>query len=250
MLQPALLERTLFHPWLRWLQPIALLISCFYLAWLLLAQCQFFYSANYELLNVGQHIQQYGPQNRYKPHFEMTDKSQHIELFEKVVHGIRYQPETLSQITYTVGHQSYTLLRPPEAQHLRDVAALVQPWERFGQIITAFTLLFIIVAVANRRALPRAKPIGALILGLITLSVLIAVIDPQAVFAWLHTMAFPPEHPWFFYYQDSLMTTWMKAPDLFFAIGIEWLLSAIILLIIYLVLVSKIHNPRLKSLNT
>jgi len=35
------------------------------------------------------------------------------------------------------------------------------------------------------------------------------------LFAWLHEQVFPPGHQWFFYYQESLMTTLMKAPHLF-----------------------------------
>jgi hypothetical protein len=51
-----------------------------------------------------------------------------------------------------------------------------------------------------------------------TIAALIAavlIIGSKKVFYYLHTWIFPPEHPWFFYYQDSLMTTLMKAPDLF-----------------------------------
>ncbi|MFN2223885.1 MAG: DUF1461 domain-containing protein, partial [Candidatus Promineifilaceae bacterium] len=37
----------------------------------------------------------------------------------------------------------------------------------------------------------------------------------------------PPGHQWFFYYQDSLMTTMMKAPVLFAGIAAEWLVLTI-----------------------
>ena len=36
----------------------------------------------------------------------------------------------------------------------------------------------------------------------------------------MHEWVFPAEHQWFFYYQESLMTVLMKAPDLFGAIAI------------------------------
>jgi hypothetical protein len=49
------------------------------------------------------------------------------------------------------------------------------------------------------------------------------------VFYALHDWIFPPDRPWFFYYQDSLLTTMMKAPDLFGAIAAEILAVALLL---------------------
>jgi uncharacterized membrane protein len=37
----------------------------------------------------------------------------------------------------------------------------------------------------------------------------------REVFYAFHEAIFPPDHQWFFYYQDSLMSTMMKAPFLF-----------------------------------
>src|SRR5690606_5060552 len=61
------------------------------------------------------------------------------------------------------------------------------------------------------------------------ITLVIFITGPTKVFYWLHEQIFPDEHEWFFYYQDSLMTTLMKAPDLFGFI-------AVILVILMMVL--------------
>ena len=63
--------------------------------------------------------------------------------------------------------------------------------------------------------------------------IVIFAVGAHDVFKAMHEMVFPDDHQWFFYYQDSLMTTLMKAPDIFFAIGAVW---AILASVIYLLL--------------
>ena len=59
----------------------------------------------------------------------------------------------------------------------------------------------------------------------------------------MHEMVFPDDHQWFFYYQDSLMTTLMKAPDIFFAIGAVWaILASVIYLLLSLLLQAMGHK--------
>ena len=50
--------------------------------------------------------------------------------------------------------------------------------------------------------------------------VLLVLVGPVEVFYALHEWVFPANHQWFFYYEDSLMSTLMKAPDLFGAIAL------------------------------
>jgi len=58
----------------------------------------------------------------------------------------------------------------------------------------------------------------------------------KAIFYQLHIMIFPTDHQWFFYYQDSLMSTLMKAPDLFAGIAMQILgLSVVIFIVVGLV---------------
>lgn len=48
------------------------------------------------------------------------------------------------------------------------------------------------------------------------------IVGPEKVFNQLHIWVFPDDHQWFFYYQDSLMSTMMFAPHLFGWIGLAW----------------------------
>jgi len=55
--------------------------------------------------------------------------------------------------------------------------------------------------------------------------VIVFSIGPENVFNQLHIWVFPKENEWFFYYQDSLMSTLMLAPTLF-----GWIASALVVL--------------------
>jgi len=55
----------------------------------------------------------------------------------------------------------------------------------------------------------------------------------------LHVLIFPADHQWFFYYQDSLMSTLMKAPDLFAGIAVQIVLLALAL---YVFILAGMHR--------
>lgn len=210
--------RRLFDRYLLW--PLLLLghfLAACLLAWHLLAQVDFGYPLGYELLDIDQHIQTFAPQNNYKDHFEKTSPEEHKRLFGEITNAIQAGGEDLSSIIYTLPNgKQEALMREPEVVHLQDVARLVQHfyWAGLGGFLIAGTLL--VYAYKRQLAMPSAQKLltgfGVLILGV---TAVVFVIGPLKVFYWLHDYAFPPEHPWFFYYQDSLMTTMMKAPDLF-----------------------------------
>lgn len=204
----------------RLLWPVFLLshwLSCGFVAWVLLAQVNFAYPLAYSALNIEQHIAQYGPQNRYREDFANTDKPQRMALFSQINRAIHQNPEDLKNITFTPhSGATQTLLRHDEVLHLTDVAHLIDGVYRLGISAIIALLLSAAVLYRARSSLPRPKPVALGVcgsLGFMIASVLI--IGPKKVFYALHTWVFPPEHPWFFYYQDSLMTTLMKAPDLF-----------------------------------
>lgn len=187
------------------------------LAWHLLAQVDFAYPLGYELLDIDEHIETFGPQNNYKNDFEKTSSDEHKRLFAEITEAIQAGGKALASITYSLpsGNQE-PLMRTPEVVHLQDVARLVKHfyWAGIGGLLISGALL--IYAYQKRLAMPSTRKLltgfGGLILGL---AAVVFILGPLKVFYWLHDYAFPPEHPWFFYYQDSLMTTMMKAPDLF-----------------------------------
>lgn len=203
-------------------------------SWLLLAKVDFFYPVAYQLLNIEQHIQEYGPHNRYKSGFEYTSPATHHQLFQDINRAVHQQGAGLADIRYTLPSGApEILLRPPEVIHLQDVANLIDHLICAG---TAASLLWVVLLVYiswQRLRQPPAKiqrqgfacAITAVILTLF-------LVGPTRVFYWLHTQVFPAEHEWFFFYEDSLMTTLMKAPDLF---GVICLLILMLQICLWLV---------------
>ena len=53
-----------------------------------------------------------------------------------------------------------------------------------------------------------------------SLSALLVIVGPKKLFYAFHIWVFPVEHQWFFYWEQSLMSTLMKAPDLFGGIAV------------------------------
>lgn len=198
--------------------PAALLVSIA-LAWQTLSLADFFYPQLYDALNIGAHIQRYGPQNRYRPGFETTSRAQRIRLFHGILEGVNHGGRGLAALRYRAADGvSRTLLRRPEIVHLTDVARLLARLR-----LAAWTAVALLVAaVAFLLALRRRPSRGALLAGGAGCAVLLAAITLAAFddrrggwFDRLHEAVFPAGHQWFFYYQESLMTTLMKAPDLF-----------------------------------
>lgn len=208
----------LFDRYLLW--PLLLtghLLAVALLAWHLLAQVNFAYPLGYQWLDVHTHIQTFGPENRYKDHFEHTSKAEHHRLFGEITRAIQTGGQGLTDIRYTLpSGQQETLLRPPEVVHLKDVAKLVRDIYRLGMVGAALLLLTLSYACYRRRRLPSArKLLTGFAIAITALAALVLLIGPVRVFYRLHDYIFPDDNPWFFYYQDSLMTTLMKAPDLF-----------------------------------
>ncbi|VAW46235.1 hypothetical protein MNBD_GAMMA04-283 [hydrothermal vent metagenome] len=189
-----------------------------FFAWQTLSAVHFFYPIIYDALDIGAVIQQYGPLNVYKSDFEQTARAQHIQLFSEIVNAINQSGQGLAQIVYydRHGQEVDTLLRVPEVVHLQDVANLLDSLRTASYWIILAWLLGVLFFKVKQWLLER---IGYSILwvlgGLIGVATVVVLYDAQAIFYALHTMVFPEGNQWFFYYQESLMTTLMKAPDIF-----------------------------------
>lgn len=207
-----------FNRFLLW--PLLLtghLLAISLLAWHLLAYINFGYPLGYQLLDIEQHIQQFGPENRYKEYFEQTSTAEHYQLFAGITDAVQNHGEGLAEISYELPNGTLTpLMREAEVIHLQDVANLIDLFYWVGWAGGLLWLLLFAYAYKNNLMFPSLKKI---LIGFITAIVIITlsilIIGPKAVFYWLHVQIFPDEHEWFFFYQDSLMTTLMKAPDLF-----------------------------------
>lgn len=211
---------------------ISSIILAFSLSWLVLAQMDFLYPVFHDHTGIEQGIEKFAPKNRYKQGFEHTSAEQRYRLFAEINKAIHSHGNGLAQITYTVevGGAEHALLRKPEVQHLQDVANLLDflKWLIAINIIVwaGFTAYGIVRSKSSLSWRYQLVGLG----GFCSLAVLILLIaGPENVFNQLHIWVFPKEHQWFFYYQESLMSTMMMAPDLFAWIALS--LAALALLI-------------------
>ena len=222
---------------LNFLLSTGLFCVCFYLAWQASAATNFLYSVWYEVLEIDETISTYAPRNKNRKEFEHTSKQEQVRLFSGIVTGIQNKGKGLGELKYanSNGKVIDTLLTDAEVIHLNDVANLVSNFKHFAIIgglisLIAFTLMFIL---KTKLAKFKSHLIGTV--GLIAIIlILILIVGPTKVFYAGHELIFPNNHQWFFYYEDSLMSTMMKAPVLFGPIACELLILAFILWIGFL----------------
>ena len=224
------------------------LIASLYLSWRTLAALDFLYPWLYEQAEIGAHIDQFGPQNRYRSGFEQSTREERLALFAAIAEAVRNQGRGLESLAYhdARGKRLGLLLRPPEVVHLHDVARLVHWLETAGLLALAVLFFHLVLMRRTRVAAP-----GALRSLAITFSVMAAVavivlaIGPVEVFYALHRWIFPPDHQWFFFYQDSLMSTLMKAPDLFGYIAVALAgLAVLYLWVIFALVAAATSRPQ------
>ena len=206
--------------------PASLLAS-----WQLLSSADFLYPVWYDVIGIDRTIAEYGPKNHYREHFELTTKEERSRLFDAIVAGIHHGGQGLETLTYhdARGRAVAPLLRSPEITHLRDVARLVTWFYRLG---LGAALVWIVALTWLWRIRLPPPPLGRYFAGLgllaLVLTFAVIAIGAKKVFYTAHTLIFPAGHQWFFYYEESLMTMLMKAPDLFAAIAAEWLLLTVL----------------------
>lgn len=209
---------------------VCMLWTAFFLAWGSLRVVDFAYPALYRVLDIDAHIALYGPQNRFKHGFETTSRSQRLALFGEIVNAIQSGGRGLEDIRYTDGRgRSIALLRQPEVVHLRSVARLIDrlawvSWAMLGGLLASLAVMR-----AARVPPPGAARIARWSVGVVAAAALfVFAYGAENVFNTLHVWVFPADEQWFFYYQESLMTTLMKAPDIFAAIAGIWLVLALV----------------------
>lgn len=217
------------HLWL--LLPTAAL-AALWLSWRCLAAVDFLFPVFYEALDIHGHIEHFAPQNRYKSGFETTTHAERLRLFSAIVAAIHESGRGLAELEYRDpgGRSIDKLLREPEVVHLQDVAKLVDRIAPVGWLAVAWVgIHLLLIRLLGWRVPPLGRLLGASLAATAAGVLLVLLIGAKRVFYWLHDLVFPPENPWFFYYQDSLMSTMMKAPDLFGAIAAVLLLLGLAL---------------------
>lgn len=225
--------------------PTSLLLS-----WWLLAQLNFLYPVWYQVLAIDRHVAVFAPQNRYREHFERTDRQEHLRLFGELNRAIHDRGRGLAELRYhdPDGRLLGRFLTDPERRHLEDVSGLLQRTLPVGWLAAG---LWLLASGGLYRRSWRPPPVrrflGGMLIGLVVLGGVVALIGPVKLFYAWHEWVFPPENPWFFYYQESLMTTMLKAPDLFIAIGAVWLLAAWVLAVGLWALLRAVVDPSVES---
>lgn len=196
---------------------LAHLIATALLAWHLLAQIHFAYPIGYRILNLQDHIAEYAPLNRYKQGFEFTRPEDHWRLFGEISDAVQNSGEGLTEIRYTLSNgQSTELMHKAEIIHLQDVANLIDKFYITGILCGLLWVCLLGAACWYKLNPPTLKRVFlGFASGLLLTGAIVLLIGAKNIFYWLHVQIFPENHQWFFYYQDSLMTTLMKAPDIF-----------------------------------
>jgi Protein of unknown function (DUF1461) len=239
-----------FLPWLTFF--FLAFIGSLFSAWLLLAQANFLYSLNYELIDIEQTIAQYAPLNKNRNNFSLTTNEEHARLFGNIVDGILDGGNGLASIQYRASNHTVidTLLTNAEIIHLNDVAKLITIIDMVGYASLTATLFVLLLLIHKKIAAPSFARIHffgvALLIGAI---LLVLLIGPKNVFYAVHVWIFPADHQWFFYYEDSLMTTIMKAPDLFALIAIELIALALLIYMLLLFVLNRWVFPNSQNDN-
>ena len=209
-------------------------------SWWMLSKSDFFYSSLYDNIGIAEHIAQYAPRNqRKRMGFENTSKAERVELFHGIVKAINQHGKGLKKLFYSdTNNQLQPLLTLAEVIHLQDVANLLDKLKILVLGLISMWLVIVTYLRVKRITLPSAKKlfINASLVIAVLLGVLI-IIGPVKVFNQLHIWVFPDNHQWFFYYEESLMSTMMKATDLFaYIAGIWGMLSVILTIILFFLL--------------
>jgi hypothetical protein len=208
-------------------------LTAAYIAWLVLAQVNFLYPIWHDLIGIDRTIEVYGPQNGYRAGFEQTTKAERSRLFAAIVDATHNQGAGLQRLVYhdAAGRQIGKLLREPEIVHLQDVARLIDALLPVGFGATIVTVALLLAVRWQRMAVPSFwSMLAGMVASGAAIAITVLLLGPVDVFYRLHRLVFPPGHAWFFYYQDSLMSTMMKAPDLFGYIALAWGLLSLFLL--------------------
>lgn len=193
--------------------------------WWIQAKFDFFYPTLYELVGIDDHIQRYAPINlKLKTGFELTLNEERFELFHGIVESIHNHGDGLKALSYNNQFTQTTtpLLTEAEVIHLQDVANLLDTLKPVVVVLFILWLLLMALQFKRRQVFPSMQFVLLSFLVILALSGLVLSFGPEKVFNQLHEWVFPDEHQWFFYYEESLMSTMMKAPYLFAYIAAIW----------------------------
>jgi len=205
---------------------LALLVSCLYVSWQILSQANFLYDQIYEHNNLEAHVNKFAPLNRNnKESFALTTKAERVRVFNDIAREINAGGGGLGAIAYTPESTDAptTFLVEAERDHLQDVANLVSNLKPIGAVIASLLIAFYgfcwYYKVSRYQYFWRPPSIFVSLAQIAAVAALCVAITfalgPQKTFYILHEWAFSDKAQWYFYFEDSLMTTLM--PEIVFA---------------------------------
>ncbi len=229
---------------------LSFLLSLF-LAWHTLSAANFGYTALYYWLDIDQTVQEFAPKNQFKQNFELTEKADHVQLFHDIVKAINAQGSGLADLSYSDPklNQKTPLLHNAEIIHLQDVANLIAILNYIAAYL-GFALVSLLMVLYHRGQCqfpPLLYSMGATVGICLFATLIIIVFGAEDLFYQWHTLVFPENHQWFFYYHESLMTTLMKAPDIFAYIALFLILVTLIYHLIVLSLIKMLFTRKLNN---
>lgn len=240
---------------------LSLLFFALGVSWQVSKASNFLYSFWYQTLDIQAVISKNVPKNSQgKRDFPVNNVDLHREKFADIVEAIHQQGHGLTDIVYLNHHGlSQKLLTTSEVQHLQDVATLLTSMVKFWWLNLFFLFILLIYycrhnqnqesAISEQLKAKSNSKIPTVKQKLVTLACLVLFIifllwfwGFTPIFYYLHTVFFPADHQWFFYYNESLMATLMKAPDIFAAIAAQLVVVALIIAGVIDGVVNRCHN--------
>lgn len=230
---------------------ILLAILSINLSWQISSYLNFYYEQLYSPLKIEKHIQKYSKKNRnyYLRSFYSTSQAEHYRIFKDIIYSVNHDGKGLEKIDYfsTSHNKLLKFLTKPEIVHLKDVSRIVSIFNYLTIISFAIFVFILTIMLKKRIELYSFKEILLSMTSILTFLILfIIIIGPLKIFYYLHEIFFS-NNQWFFYYEESLMTTLMKAPDIFAYISCSILFISIILYLILIKLTRLFYSYLLIS---
>ena len=228
---------------------ISLFIICLFLAWKTLSSANFFFDRLYEFHAIEEQIKKYAPQNRNRKNFEITSSLEHERIFGEIVSSINSNGKGLARISYfdPSGEIIDTFLTDDEVTHLEDISGLILSSTELVLLLTFALIAF--YGFSYYYKVTRSKffwkpvstflSLSSMVLTLILITGGVFLVGPRKVFHILHELFFANKGQWFFYYQESLMTT-LLPESLFGTIAVMLTICALIYWIILNLFITKI----------
>jgi hypothetical protein len=223
---------------------IAVFFICLVLSWHFLSKANFFFDTLYDMHQIESHIAEFAPQNRQnRINFELTSKNERIRIVGKILRTVNSKGVGLETIKYfnTDGVPVNLFLTLAEVEHLKDVSVLVHLMNSIAFILIIIFIIIFSLAWRYKTTTPSLLMLTCSMVGFVIITTgCIIFIGPQIVFNELHEWVFADKSEWHFYYQDSLMTTLLKAPDTFATIAILMTAIALIFWLLIFCLTKKL----------